>query len=553
MLRSTLTVVLLLIVSSAFAFPPESEYLPGKAYVKFIGETVADGEMLSATVPRTGISGMDAVLIEFNVYRIEKAFPLEEKPDNPLLVDLSRWYILHFPEEIAVEDIVTALSGLDCLECAEPWFIRRVCYTPDDPHFGSQWHLTKILADSAWDITSGSEEIAIAFIDTGIDSAHEDLHNNLWVNPGEDLDGNGTITPEEVNGLDDDENGFTDDFWGWDFVENDNTPWAYSIDDGHGTMITGVGCADTDNGIGVSGVGFNSKNVPVKVGTGGFIYYGLQGISYAFSTGVDIVNLSYGSSFYSVVENDLIQLAHLAGCVICASGGSDNSTNSHYPAGYDNVIGVGSTDQDDHKASFSNYNPPSEPFFFIDVMAPGVNILSTQFGGEYLMWNGTSMSAPITAGVCALIKSVNPDLTNVEIEEILFSTCFDIYPLNPGYEWGQLGWGRVDAYAAVLAAQATLSAGDWSEPVIPGGFEFAVYPNPFNNEAQITFELAAAAAVSADIFNVAGQKENIFERQVLNPGGHAIPFNPASHATGIYFVSLTIKDNVFVKKVVLLK
>ncbi|MBL7190339.1 S8 family serine peptidase [bacterium] len=444
-----------------WVFPPEGEYIKGRALVEFsesIGNPIIEYKDGFAV---TGVSEIDALCEEYLVFDIERANN-EEKPDDPVLIDVSRWYILYFPEEVPVEHVVYSFKELSIIDWCEPWPLRKVDYIPNDPMFYSSWHLTKIMCPEAWDYTHGDPSVMVAIIDSGTDMDHPDLESALWVNPGEDLNGNGIVDLSDWDGLDNDGNGYADDFWGWDFIEWDNIPDDnYPGSDGHGTHCAGDASAATDNSVGVSGTGFNCTIMTLRCGYGIYVTQAMNGYIYAGNTGAKIVSCSYGGTMYSAYEQNLITNAWNQGSVICCSAGnSGNNYTPHYPSMYQHCVSVGATDQNDHRASFSNYSAyPNDNR--VDVMAPGVSIYSTTIGGGYggYMWSGTSMATPIAAGVAAMIRTVAPNLTPAQVETVLCVSCDNIDNLNPGYA-GLLGYGRVNAYNAMIALLPNLSIDD---------------------------------------------------------------------------------------------
>ena len=448
----------LFLTEIAFAFPPADEYQPGKALVYFTEELCAPEISIIIGIPQLGIPTLDKLAAEFSIYRIEKVFPCTEKPDNPLLVDLSRWYRFHFPSEVSVEDVILAYWGQPFIEIIEPDPIRKVDYSPNDPLFQNQWHLFTTKADSAWDINHGSYLVDIAIVDSGVDTGHVDLNSDFWINYGEDANGDSVITLWDWNYIDDDTNGYIDDFWGWDFIDGDNIMHDES-GIGHGTSCAGAASAATDNATGVSGEGFDTRLMILRVGDGYIIYNGYMGIQYAGNNGAEVISISWGGITPSWIEQMAITYAWQNGSVICATAGNSSIWTppfNHYPSKYDHVIAVGASDYNDQIASFSNYC--ITPFDGnCDVLAPGVDIFSTSFGGGYQSFSGTSMAAPIAAGVCALIRSIDPALTAAEVETLLCYTCDDIYAQNPGYQYGLLGYGRVNAFNAALVLEPYLT------------------------------------------------------------------------------------------------
>ncbi len=273
------------------------------------------------------------------------------------------------------EDAAASLylqSGL--VDIAEKNALRYKNAEPDDPLFSEQWGMTVIQAPAAWDITTGSDTVVVAVIDTGVDYLHPDLADNIWTNTAE-LNG--------VADFDDDGNGFVDDIQGWDFAgdgENeDNDPLG---DDSHGTHVAGIIAARGNNGIGVAGVCWNLKIMPVKIQADGAESMTtadiLQGMEYAMENGARVINCSYGGPSFVDSEKDMLSLLGDQGILaVCAAGndGSDIDENTNnYPAEYDlaNILAVASNDKDGGLYTGSNYGVTS-----VDVMAPGVDIKST--------------------------------------------------------------------------------------------------------------------------------------------------------------------------------
>ena len=246
-----------------------------------------------------------------------------------------------------------------------------------------------IAATEAWNITTGSKDVLVGVIDTGIDYSHPDLKGNMWSNPGEtglDADGNDRST----NGIDDDNNGYVDDHQGWDFYNSDNDPM-----DGHshGTHCAGTIGAKGNNGIGVVGVNWDVSLVGLKVfSDGGSTTAAIlaEAISYANTIGVDLTSNSWGGGGVSEAIRSSIQQADEAGILFVAAAGNasaDNDASPQYPSSYDldNIIAVASTDRNDRLSSFSSYGRVN-----VDVGAPGSDIYSTVPGGQY----GTKKAEP---------------------------------------------------------------------------------------------------------------------------------------------------------------
>jgi subtilisin family serine protease len=314
-------------------------------------------------------------------------------------------------------------------------------FIPNDPYYSSQYYLNRTNIQQVWDLTQGDSTIIIGVIDSGLDFLHPDLYGSFKINYGE--------IPN--NGIDDDNNGYVDDYLGWNFVSNNNNPTDDNIFS-HGTAITGLLAAGINNGIGIASIAPKCKVLVMKAFDSqgaGYDNDAANAVLYAVSRGVKILNLSFGDYIYSYVLRDVIRYAYSKNIVITASAGNDNSDVLHYPSAFDEVISVGASDGDDRKASFSAYGET------VDIFAPGYQILSTsivgkgsgEFNNDYAYINGTSFSAPIVAGVAGLLLSRNKNLTNEEVRGILVSTT-DYFP-------GQTGWehmyssGRLNALNAI--------------------------------------------------------------------------------------------------------
>ena len=323
------------------------------------------------------------------------------------------------------------------LRC-EPNYVVRSDITPNDTQFSSLWGMLSIQAPSAWDVTTGSPNITVAVIDTGIEYTHPDLSENIATNAGE--------IPS--NGIDDDRNGFIDDYYGYDFINNDGNPMD---DHYHGTHCAGTVGARGNNARGVAGVAWNVKLMPVKVlsstGSGSYASV-IGGINYAVKRGVKVLSMSLSGSAYSQALEDAIINARNNGVLIVAAAGNSALNTDIYPAypaasTQDNVLSVAATASGDVLASFSNWGPTS-----VDVAAPGADILSTYLGGQYAWASGTSMATPHVAGMAAMVLSVNPTLSYGQVKSILLGTVDPIGSLSGKMVSG----GRVNLKNAVARA-----------------------------------------------------------------------------------------------------
>lgn len=344
--------------------------------------------------------------------------------------------------------------------------------SPNDPYFSNQWYLSKIEADKAWSKISSSPNIIIAVIDSGIAIDHPDLKDNIWRNKKEIVS----------DGVDNDGNGFIDDAYGWDFIDNTPDPrpsfsgkWT---EEGvsHGTLVAGIIAATGNNSKGVVGVTWQAQIMPLKALNDkgeGKISDVIRAIDYAIGNGAHIINLSFSSLNYSAGLQEAIYRAHRAGLMVVAAAGNEEARNGGYnidetklyPACYDGlnqgenmVIGVAATDALDQKAIFSSYGSRC-----VDISAPGISFFNTVTHSDFLVeskyydgyFSGTSLAAPLVSGTLALIAEANPELRREEIIDILLSSADKIESLNPKYK-GKLGAGRLNVNRAVEMAKERL-------------------------------------------------------------------------------------------------
>jgi len=446
---------------------------PGKIIIEF-------DKMYGRMVPREtdgvmqfGIPVIDALNVHYGVYKITDILQgqILNHLENP--PDLSRCFVFDLDHGADVMEVCADYSALPGVLYAEPDVMRPVDVIPNDALFGSQWALTTIGAPEAWDITRGSRDILITCIDQGVDWDHVDLIGNIWVNPDEDLDHDewvgwsgfpGVVGDiDDLNSQDDGQNGYVDDFYGWDFIAGVSTP-GYPGEDvtvpdnnpeelhiaqyAHGTHTTGLTIATTNNAIGIAGTNWDARIMCLRAGYvsnqgNGYIVpsASIPAIYYAANNGAKIINMSYGSPSQNSAENNAIQYAWGAGLLVFASAGNENNQVLHYPACYNNVMSVAATNNTDHKASYSSFGT------WVDISAPGGDfspgMISTLPGNAYGEESGTSMASPQCAGAAGLVWTAFPTQTNAWIAQALRDYSFDIDPLNPTYA-GLLGAGRVD-------------------------------------------------------------------------------------------------------------
>jgi PKD repeat protein len=414
-----------------------------------------------------GLASLDEKAVLFQVQAIEKRFRHKPIPPGSGLPDLSRIYRLTFPESFGVRAVAGAFSGDPHVEYGEPIPLCYKCDVPNDSLYSQLQHLPQIMAEEAWDIHHGEDcvpEIVIGIPDDALEWFHPDIVQNVWQNLGEDADGDGHVLefiggswafdPGDENAIDDDGNGFVDDFIGWNFMnefdQEDNDPAPDHPGDRHGTRCGGISAGATDNQIGIASISWNLKIMGTKHANDGEGYYDSDpyaGVIYCAENGAHIISNSWGGYGYSQAGADVIAYATGLGTIVVAAAGNEESDQVFYPGGYPGCISVASVAVTDAMALYSNYG------IAIDVSAPGGDtpvdggILSTIPGG-YAEAQGTSFSSPLAAGLLGLIKSYHPEWSNEEIAAQLIGTTDDIDAQNPGYE-GMLGSGRINAFRAL--------------------------------------------------------------------------------------------------------
>jgi len=357
-----------------------------------------------------------------------------------------------------------------------------LAYVPNDPLYQYQSVLKRINIASTWDITRGSEDIVVAVIDTGIDINHPDLAANIWVNlkeiPGDKIDNDG--------------NGYVDDVNGWNFLNNNNNVQPrfdpnFQGGVNHGTVVASIISAVGDNNLGIAGVSYYSKIMPLKVmdvdGVGS-VENTIEAINYAVANGADIINMSFVGHETSPEFSNAVKKAYNAGVIVVAAAGNDSLNHEGdnldskpvYPACLDQgakenfVVGVAAVDGEGIKADFSNYGS------CIDISAPGTRMFAamafdekepayqTAYGGY---WTGTSVATPLVSGAIALIKSINPSMPIGQIMDALERGADDVNVLNPKYA-GKLGVGIVNIAKSILLVHQEMENYKQSKYIVTG-------------------------------------------------------------------------------------
>ncbi len=370
---------------------------------------------------------------------------------------IAHWFVLYYADSI-VSDAAAAIARKSRLVLdAEPKFIRQPLYTPNDPDLNQQYALTLMNCYDAWDVVRCDSTMILADADIGSDWTHDDLADAVCQNPGEiGTDAHGL--DKRSNGIDDDSDGFIDNWHGWDFggtygTTPDNDPRPGLGTNGnivtHGTQTAGIFIATGNNEIGIAGVAFGARFIPIKISddAGANLDFGFEGIIYAADMNARLVNCSWGGTGRSNAEQDVINYAYAKGCgVVAAAGnsGNDYPYQDLYPAAYAHVLSVAAVDQNGNNASFSNYNT------HVDISAPGVGVMSTVPGNGYTTQNGdgTSFASPNALGVVALVLQRFPQWTVGQAMQQVRVTGDSLIGLNSD-QIDFEGHGIVDAFRAV--------------------------------------------------------------------------------------------------------
>lgn len=540
-IRNSLAVMFVLLAAPAalaYAPPPEAgrvsapEFAPGEVVFQLTLDAALDGAFRAdlLTQGRTGLSALDARLAALGAVEIEPVFDLTLNTARKQAAGMDRIFLARY--ESGVDPLVAAgmLAGEE-IAFSEPNRLARAMLAPNDTYYPAQWaHNNTGQAvsytggyvgtpdcdtdtDQAWDLGTGDPALILSIIDTGVDAGHPEFAGRIVA--------------------------------GYDFVNYDSNP---ADDNGHGTSCAGIALAAGNNAQGIAGVAWAIKLMPVKVlnssGSGTFTAVA-NGMTWAADHGARVLSLSLGGGASSVCETAL-NYAYGLGCAIFCAAGNGNRSSLDYPAAYANAIAVGALSPCNERKNpgscdgetwwGSNYGTG------LDFLAPGTRIHTTDmrgsggFGsGDYIStFNGTSSATPHAAGIGALVWSANPDLTNAQMLAVLQSTCDDLG--TSGYDT-QTGWGRMNAYQAVLNSggggggptPVTIFTETFESTTVPGSVWSASDANATSGLDYWGDQAASAgarvhggswSAYCADYSNVSGQKYDNYmnaDLTLINP------------------------------------
>jgi hypothetical protein len=441
-------VTMLIILPAAPAQPLSSgtTYMPGEVIVKL---KEGHGGTIHALSQDVGSAERHQVSLSRlrTRYGVEGGVPVDGRTRR------GPCYLVKTARDVAA--VCAELNRDPEVEYAQPNYRYRLCREPNDPDFADQYAHQLIQMEDAWEISTGSRDIVVAVLDTGVDVNHPDLKDNIWINEGEIPD----------NNEDDDGNGYVDDIHGWNFGAGDNkvTPTgASSFLFSHGTQVAGVIAAAGNNGRGVSGVNWHSSIMALRMSLDFTSTEVAAALDYAAANGARVVNMSFGADEFGPEGDQLVKTAidnaFAQGVLLVASAGNSDSSRPNFPAAYYHVMAVASTNAEDSKTGHSTFG------HWVDIAAPGTDIVTTDLGGEYIATAGTSFSSPYVAAVAALLFAHRPQLTHLQARAILENTTDPLSygDLDPNLCY--IGTGRVNAYHALLAADQDFPLGEIVSP-----------------------------------------------------------------------------------------
>ncbi len=393
---------------------------------------------------------LEKLQVDKSIARVTRVFPFHQKPEETYgksgfrQTDLSRIYEVVLSDPELTADLMKELAASGLVEYVQPRFIPESLimydlfsngiFIPNDSLVSYQYYLKTIWAFEAWAISKGDTSVVIGIVDTGTDLHHPDLIDAIAYNYN-----------DPVNGEDSDGDGYVDNFYGWDLGEENNDPGFNKS--AHGLHVSGIAAASSNNREGIAATGFYSRFLPVKVDDEfGRLVKAYEGIVYAADQGASVINCSWGSHLHpGPFGQDIINYAVFnRDALVVAAAGNASDNRPFYPAALEHTLSVAATDSLDVKAGFSSYG------HFVDLVAPGLGILSTWVNGSYMRSGGTSMAAPIVSGAAAIIRSYYPELNAIEVAALIKTTTdpVDLLAGNQAYS-RQLGFGRLNLFRAL--------------------------------------------------------------------------------------------------------
>lgn len=408
----------------------------------------------------------------------------------------------------------------------------HILATPNDPGYASDWTLTKINAPAAWNISTGNGQTVVAVIDTGFALAHEELSDRWSTNANEigmtksgDFCWSGVSVDKKTNNCDDDNNGYTDDWRGWNFINDDNNPQAGRLSKNgtgvkHGSEVAGLVGAASNNGVGITSLAWNTKILPLQAlddDGSGYTSSVTAAIYYAISNGANVINLSLGAYTEDTALKTAIRSAVNQGVVVVAAAGNcGDGTSSEcsgvpvgtvaYPAAYSDVITVGATTQTDQRAGYSSYGPA------VDVVAPGYNVpmstswsISNPTSSYATNLYGTSFSSPMVASLAALIKSIRPSTSVADVTALINATATKPSTMAGVLYTPEFGHGIINAGSALTIA-SMLNASSTTPTLLQAGSYKSEHTTFSNDTISSGCQAGAGSVCTVELSGSSGYK-----------------------------------------------
>lgn len=563
-------------------------YVPGEVIVKFTREAHSKPEFkiaIAGDIVATGLRSFDRASTDMGATNITPLIPFtvrelvlkaaSEVGEERRQAFLEDRYGLHRTYTMLVKGDVSRAVALYAADPSVEYVgfnhIVTADNTPNDPMYPGdlgQWHYPKIQAPAAWDISTGSTNRKMGFIDSGVDLLHPDLVGNLY--QGYDF------VRRDTNALK--AAGYTL-FAGEDYTVADDNPMDF---DGHGTHIAGIIGAVTNNAIGVAGTMWSCKLVPLRAGCavippGGIksnVIFAEADIAFAIywsaGWGVDVINMSFSGPNPLPAVEDAINNGHdVWGMVFVASAGNSGVEEATYPAAYSDVIAVGGSMRDDTKDPYSTYGAVLAVAAPTAVLSTWYDVFDANWNGlihDYQFIRGTSQSAALTSGLAGLVLAVRPDWARSNPEQVRGALTnnadkvggynYNWDPNHPGHS-RELGYGRINAFRTLTWAQGQLR-----QEKLQIAFHFAEeaattyissHPNPFNPTTEIQFSVSEEGSVRLAVFDILGRNVATLVEENRKSGWYRVPFDGSRLSSGVYLVRLNVSGKVLSHRILLQK
>ena len=550
------------LVGSDLSNVKKSNFHPNRLIIKFKKDISAQIH-IEKTNYITNIEELDNLNTQYKCHSIQRLFQQRPQLNKAYeILNLGDIYVLDFEYVSDHYQLVDSYNELGIFEYVELDYMGQAHswkVIPDDPYFYRQWACKNdgsfpsvhpgipdadIDMDQAWDIEQGSSDIIVGILDSGCFTSHPEFSGRIWTNQGE--------IPN--NNIDDDGNGYIDDCHGWDFAYNDNVT---NDGTGHGTNVTGIIGANSNNTIGYAGIDWNCTLMICKIlnnyGSGYYSWWE-DGIYYAVNNGAHVINMSVGGTSYSSSLQDAINYAYLNNVLVVCSMGNYNTSTPNYPAAFSNSFAVGATDTNDYRCNPFFWGGGSNYGSHIDVVAPGNYIygLDNQSSTNYnIYWAGTSQAVPYITGLTALLLARDTLGTVDEIKDVITISAEDQVgnPTEDTAGWDQYyGWGRINAYEALVLFSTDEEVHHNPIFVLKENF-----PSPSQSSIIIRYTLLKPCEVSINLYDIKGKFVETIKDGTQQSGDHIIQSTTNQLSSGLYIIEFNAEHITEYRKCLVLK